>query len=148
MKISGFGSITSTSNTTKKRGVSATGSFADVLATAENSEAGAASATSDVAATAALHNLLALQEISEEDVRRRKLTQQGSNMLDALDKLRRQLLIGTLPEQVLKDLARQLSVQKQMVNDSALNDIIEEIELLTAVELAKIEKALETRDTN
>ena len=148
MKITGFGSITSTTSTSKKRGISQSGSFADVLAAAEGPDVSQAGSINDVAATAALNNLLALQEISEEDVRRRKLAQQGNNMLDALEKLRQQLLIGTLPAHVLQDLSRQLSVQKQMVNDPELNAIIEDIELRTAVELAKIEKALENPDSN
>jgi hypothetical protein len=145
MKITGFGSITSTTSTSKKRGISSTSNFADVLATAEGADTSQAGGVNDVAATAALNNLLALQEISEQDVRRRKLAQQGNNMLDALEKLRRQLLIGTLPAHVLQDLGRQLMVQKQMVDDPALNALIEDIELLAAVELAKIEKALENR---
>jgi len=148
MKITGFGSITSTTSTSKKRGVSQTGSFADVLAATEGSDIGPAGGVGDVAATSALNNLLALQEISEEDVRRRKLAQQGNNMLDVLEKLRQQLLIGTLPHHILLDLSRQLSIQKQLVDEPELNDIIEDIELRTAVELAKLEQAMQKPDNN
>lgn len=148
MKISGFGSIPSTSGTSKKRGTSKSGSFANILSAAESGEVGQAGGVSDVAATTAVNNLLALQEISEEDVQRRKLAQQGNNMLDALEKLRQQLLIGNLPAHVLQNLSRQLLLKKQLVNDEKLNAIIEDIELRVAVELAKIERALEHPGSN
>jgi len=143
MKIDGFGAITSTTSTTRKRSVGGVGGFAELLASAEAGDAAAPATISDVAATAALSNLLALQEISEEDVKRRKLMQQGNNLLDSLEQLRQRLLIGTLPAHTLRELSRELSVQKQMVNDPKMNEIIEEIELRAAVELAKLQQAIE-----
>ena len=142
MKISGFGSIDSTSATGKKRATNSTGSFADLLAAAESGDVAHAAPTSDVAA-AALTNLLALQEISEEDIKRKKLVQQGNNMLDTLEQLRQRLLMGTLSHQVLLDINRQISVQKQMSMDPRINEIIEEIELRAAVELAKLQQAID-----
>ena len=97
-------------------------------------------------AAAALTNLLALQEISEEDIRRKKIIQRGNNLLDSLEKLRNQLLMGTLSPQLLLDLTRQISMQKQTDADPRINDLIEEIELRAAVELAKLEKALEDKE--
>lgn len=145
MKITGFGTISNTSSTNKRRGVTGTGAFADLLSAAEAGLDGI-SQTHDVAATSALNNLLALQEISEEDIHRKKLVQQGNNMLDTLEQLRRQLLVGSLPPQVLLDISRQISLQKQAVSDPRLGAIIDEIELRAAVELAKIEKAIEDKN--
>lgn len=142
MKITGFGSISSTSNVKKRGGVSQVTGFADVLAAAEAESTSATAQASDVAATSALDNLLALQEISEEDIQRRKLAQQGKSMLESLEQLHRQLLIGTLPAHVLLDLRRQVALQKQMVNDPKLTAIIEDIEIRAAVELAKLERAM------
>jgi hypothetical protein len=141
MKITGYGTIGSTTGPTKRSGVSPTSSFADVLAATEAENAAPASSLTDVAATAALNNLLALQEISEEDVKRKKLAQQGKNMLDSLEKLRMQLLAGTVPAHTMQELSRQLSLQKQEVIDPQLRAIIDDIELRTAVELAKLEAA-------
>lgn len=141
MQVTGLGSIKSATGTPKKSGASST-AFADFLQAAETGDAPAAAATGDVAAAAALNNLLALQEISQEDVQRKKLVQQGNNLLDSLEQLRKQLLIGTLPPHVLIDLTRQLAVQKQSVADPALMEIIEDIELRAAVELAKLQMAL------
>jgi hypothetical protein len=141
MKISGFGSIGSSSGVNKRRGTGSVSGFADILSAAEASDVGHAGSVSDVAATAGINNLLALQEISEEDVHRRKLLQQGNNILDALEKLRRQILIGSVPRHTLIDIGRQLSVQKQAVSDPQLSALIEDIELRAAVELAKLEVA-------
>ena len=141
MKISGYGSIKSGSGVAKPSAAGASvSSFADILAASETQEASQAGPLSDVAATAALNNLLALQEISEEDVKRKKLTQQGKNMLDSLDVLRRQLLAGVIPRATLQDLSRQLSMQKQTVIDPELRAIIDDIELRAAVELAKLQR--------
>jgi hypothetical protein len=143
MKVSGYGTIGSTSNTSKKQGASSVGNFSDLLSASEAAETAHTGGTSDIAATSALNNLLALQEISEQDVQRRKLLQQGKNMLDVLEQLRRQILSGTMPASMLQDLGRQLSLQKQEVMDPALIEIIEDIELRTAVELAKLEMAFQ-----
>lgn len=141
MKISGLGQITHSGTAKKTGSTRAAGSFADILAAAETADAAPAAATGDVAA-ADLSNLLALQEISEEDVRRRKLVQQGKSLLDVLEGLRRQLLMGTLPPSLLRDLARQIELKKQTVEDPQLTAIIEDIELRAAVELAKLEAAM------
>lgn len=125
----------------KKRGsVTSVGGFSDLLDVG-GSDAPGAPSLSDVSATAALNNLLALQEISEEDIQRRKLQQQGNNMLDSLENLRSQLLSGVVPLATLQDLDRQLFIQKQFVSDPRLNEIIADIELRVAVERAKLQAA-------
>lgn len=141
MKVSGYGNISSGSGVNKRRGAGNAGGFSDLLAASEAAESAAPSSASDVKATAAMSNLLALQEISEEDVQRRKAISQGHSMLDELEKLRRQLLTGGVPAQTLADISRQLSLQKQQIMDPMLTAIIEDIELRTAVELAKLEMA-------
>ena len=140
MKIDGFGSITSTNNTGKRRDVSSAGNFADLLAAAESGEAPAAAATSDITATSAL-NFLALQEIPDEYIARKKLVQKGNAMLDTLEKLRRQLLSGPLSPHLLLDMEQQLIQQRQLVDDPKLHAIIDDIELRAAVELAKLQMA-------
>ena len=142
MKIDGFGSITSTNSTSKRRNTSAAGAFADLLAAAENGEAPAPSATSETVAPASLSSLLALQEMPEELLQRKKLVQQGNNMLDVLEKLRRQLLNGSLTLSVLQDIEKQISQQKQIINDPQLMSVIDDIELRAAVELAKLQMSM------
>lgn len=145
MKVSGFGSVNQPGNVRRRGGVTQTGSFADVLAAAESDVAGAVSAANDVASTASLGNLLALQEVSEEETRRQQMMQKGKKLLDTLETLRQRLLIGTLPLDVLLTLEKQIQIEKQSINDPRLAELIDEIELLAAVELAKIERAVENR---
>jgi len=143
MKINEFGAIIGTPPLKKQGAVSPGGNFAELLS--EASETETAPPVFDVAATSALGNMLALQEISEEDIKRKKLEQQGHNMLDALEDLRQKLLIGNLPPSVLQNIGRQMSIQKQFVSDPRLMEIIDDIELRTAVELAKLEMALKDK---
>lgn len=143
MKIDGFGSITSTANSSgasKKRGVSS-GNFAELLAAAEGSDTDQAAALGDIAPPA-LTNLLALQEVPEEFLQRKKLVQQGNHMLDTLEKLRRQLLMGSLTLSTLRDIEQQIAIHKQTVNDPQLTEIIDDIELRAAVEAAKLRYAM------
>jgi hypothetical protein len=147
MKITGYGSITPASGPKKKGEASSTSSFASLLASSEAGETSNTVPVTDISNTA-LTNLLALQEISEEDIRRKKLMQQGGNMLEVLERLRGQLLAGSIPAHLMQDLSRQLSVEKQFVADPVLNDIIEEIELRLAVELAKLEVAMQNKSAS
>lgn len=141
MKITGYGTIGNSSGVNKKRGTAVAGLFSDILSAAEAQESASTSAASDVAAAAALNNLLALQEISEEDVYKRKMVQHGHSMLDALEKLRRQILNGVVAPHTLQDIGRQLAMQRQSVSDPQLLAIMDDIELRAAVELAKLEMA-------
>lgn len=79
MKITGYGSIATTSGLKKRGDVPQAGDFSSLLGAAEAEEASCASAAGEVAATSALSNLLALQELSEEDAHRRKLVQKGKS---------------------------------------------------------------------
>ena len=89
-------------------------------------------------APAAMSSLLALQEVPEEYLNRKKLLQQGNNMLDTLDKLHRQLLMGPITFQTLRNIEQEIATQKQTVDDPKLLEIIAEIELRAAVEADKL----------
>lgn len=142
-KITGYGSVKSAGSVKRRSSVAGVKSFSELMESAAADEAAAVTQLSDVAATAAVNNMLSLQEVSEEDARRKKLAQQGNNMLESLEKLRKQLLTGAVPTHTLQELSRQLSVKKQSVSDPALTALIDDIELRVAVELAKLEKAVQ-----
>jgi hypothetical protein len=145
MKIEPYSNIKSASATKKRSGVSQAGDFSSILDTFESDTAGQTSGLNNVAAPSSLSGMLALQEISDEEIRRKKLVKQGDDMLDSLEQLRRKLLLGVLPMQTLHDINNQLSLQKQTVADQRLIAIMEEIELRTAVELAKLEMAIASK---
>lgn len=138
-KVTGYGPIKSAGNVKGKKGVSGTSSFADILSASSTDET---SAAVPISATNPVGNMLLLQEVSEEEVRRKRLVRRGHDMLDILETLRRRLLEGRIPADMLAALERQLSAQKQTVMDPQLLELIEDIELRVAVELAKLENAL------
>jgi hypothetical protein len=140
MKITESSGIKSASDVKRRRKIGDGGGvFSEYLEAASTSETGAADATLATSDVAAVSNLLALQEITPYDVERKKLVQRGKNMLDSLEELRQQILMGIVPLHTLQNLGRQLAMQKQNIADPQLIEIIEDIELRAAVELAKLE---------
>ncbi|MDX2073086.1 MAG: flagellar assembly protein FliX [Alphaproteobacteria bacterium] len=144
MKVTGYGTIKPTTSLRKRDGTSAA-NFSDFLGVAESDAAASVVNISETAATATIGSLLALQEISEEERKRERLVKQGKTMLDALERLRQQLLIGEIPAQMLPELASSMAAQKEAVSDPYLLELIEDIELRVAVELAKLEMAFAAR---
>ncbi len=145
MKISGFNPIKSAGGVKKRGSASSVGSFAELLGISDSDDVAAASAASAASPTSPINNLLSLQEIQDDGRGKQKLVQQGEDMLDSLEKLRRAILTGSVPVHVLRNLNSQLSAKKQYVADPALLAIIEDIELRASVELAKIETAMQNQ---
>ncbi len=147
MKVDSYGNIKNTSAARRRAGAGSAGDFSSLLSLAESEETPNSAKLSDIAASSALSGMLALQEVSEEEVRRKKLIKQGESMLDSLEQLRRKLLLGSLPMDVLNNIRHNLSLQRQSVADPHLIAIMDEIELRTAVELAKLEMAIASTST-
>ena len=61
----------------------------------------------------------------------------ATDILDRLDEVQRDILLGNLSKDRLIKLAQQLRSKKRDVSDPALLQIIKDIELRAAVELAK-----------
>lgn len=147
MKITDTGAV-KPNFSVKRRNVGGTGGmdFADFLASASAEDAGEAPATSAASATADVGGMLMLQEVSDEELRRERIVREGESMLDSLEKLRQALLMGQLPLDVLRTLEDRLKRQRERAFDPRLIEIIDDIELRAAVELAKIEVALERQE--
>lgn len=145
MKVTGYGSIDAPGGPVRRSGAAPAGSFASLLSAAE--QADLAAAASEVGATGPLSSLLALQEVTEEEVRKKKLIQRGFTLLENLEQLRERLLMGTLSPHLLLTISQHMAQQKQQAMDPQLIEIIEDIELRVAVELAKIHKALADQGT-
>lgn len=145
MKIDGYNNIKSSSGVKKRGSASGLGSissFEDLLTT---QEAGGASATIEVAASAPVSGLFALQEVEDASVGRKKLIKRGHDILDSLDELRRGLLLGAVPAHVLRSIDQKITAARGEIAagfaDPSLTAILDEIELRAAVELAKLEMA-------
>jgi hypothetical protein len=109
-------------------------SFAEALSDGES-----AAPASSAAPPAGLTSLLALQEVEDPTARRRRSLQRGERLLDRLDEIRRGLLAGTMPRAALAQLRQELKETRAATLDPRLDEILAEIELRAAVELAKLE---------
>lgn len=90
---------------------------------------------------ASLGAILALQDLPDPAERRRRAVRRGDGLLDRLELLRNDLLEGSMTPDALGRLRLAFDQQSEPVEDPALAEILAEIELRTAVELAKIDRA-------
>lgn len=88
--------------------------------------------------TAPVDALLALQEVATEPLGREEARRHGETLLDRLEDLRHALLFGALPRAELESLAAGLAARRERIADPRLAEVVQEIELRTAVELAKL----------
>jgi len=84
--------------------------------------------------------LLSLQEVAGESNRRAAGRQRGEDLLDRLDELRLALLDGRLPRATIERLAAMVDAERIKTDDPKLAEVLDEIELRAAVELAKLEQ--------
>jgi hypothetical protein len=84
----------------------------------------------------AMDALLSLQVVDDGAQRRRRSLQRGRGLLDSLDSLKIAVLNGHVPTGLLQKMARDLKEQNSS-DDPALSEIIVQIEVRAAVELAK-----------
>ena len=91
------------------------------------------------APAAGVGGLLALQELGDATAERRRAAMaRGFDLLDRLDELRVGLLTGTLDRGMLTSIAQRVRTARSAVDDPGLAAVLDEIELRTAVELAKL----------
>jgi len=82
--------------------------------------------------------LLALQEVASEPESDTQGRRRGEDVLDRLDELRLALLEGRLSVAAIKRLAAQAATGRDRVRNPRLAEILNDIELRAAVELAKL----------
>ncbi len=89
-------------------------------------------------------SILAAQEVSDDDGEkaRQQMQKYGADVLDRLDEIQRDLLVGAIPKDRLTNLAQTLRAKKSSVKDPALLQIINDIELRAEVELAKFTRKI------
>lgn len=86
----------------------------------------------------AIDGLLALQEVDEDGRGGQQARERGDEMLDRLDEIRHGLLTGSVNPRTLQNLLNQVRDKHESFTDPRLREILEEIELRAAVELAKL----------
>jgi hypothetical protein len=81
--------------------------------------------------------LLALQGVEDPVERRRRAVKYGRRALDALDELKLGLLAGTLDQATMLRLKSVAADLQEPTGDDRLDQVMAEIDLRVAVELAK-----------
>ena len=111
------------------------------FANAMDETAGADSSPSGVSGAGPIQSvdsLLALQASDDAGARHGQAMARGEALLDRLDALRIDILQGRIPAPRLQELAQLVRVRRAAVDDPKLAEVLDEIELRTEVELAKL----------
>jgi len=89
-----------------------------------------------------MNTVLALQEAPDatRGRARKRAQERGNLMLDQLEEIRMGLLMGTIPMAKLEQLAQLVRAKREQIDDPKLLEILDEIELRAAVELAKLSR--------
>lgn len=135
MRVTGTRTIRETRNVSRKR-ASQSGAEQFRVEIPENR-----TETSPVAGTAPpapIDPLLSLQEVPDGTARRARGVLRGHDLLDDLDEIRHGLLAGVLSHSRLSRLQNRLNKLRDR-DDVKLSQLLDEIEVRAAVELAKLE---------
>ena len=118
--------------------------FTDHLTPTIGSSSGA-QAPEELDVVSPVNSILLLQEVGENEnanQKRQQLIQWGGNILDQLDKIRHDMLLGVIPLERLSSLAQSLRERKANVSDPDLLTLINDIELRAEVEIAKYSRSI------
>ena len=138
MKVRDVNGPKGPSQVRRKKSGSGGGAFAEALREAANT--GEGKAVVEAAPVHTVDAVLAVQETDDATERRSRglVRQYGDTLLDKLDAIRHDLLIGAVPKSKLAELAQSMRAQRARCSDPRLTSIIEEIELRCEVEIAKL----------
>ena len=135
MKITGPGAIRPSAPRRASRTVEYdSGNFSSQLSVDEVTSPAVASA----GPLTAVQSLLAIQEVPDATQSRKRAVKRGNDLLDQLDQIRLALLTGSISPDRLRHLARQLREPRPPSLDPNLAQLMDDIELRVAVELAKL----------
>lgn len=132
-RVGGSGPITPQNQVRRTRHAGGAG-FASLVAEGDSGESTAVTGT---APAGSLDALLSLQQIDADANPQKRGRKKAEDMLRGLEKLRDDLLLGQISPTTLHQLQNQLDQQIGDIMDPRLKDIIDDISLRVAVELAK-----------
>lgn len=118
------------------RAARASGGFS-VPSAASTAGATAATPASAPSALTDVSALMALQGVEDVTERRRRAIRRGGGLLDRLEELKLALLMGEAGDGALERLTRTLREERPVDADAGLNNLLDQIDLRAAVELAK-----------
>ncbi len=139
MRIDGPRKSDEINKPSKKEGGGKTGdtSFSSLVSGGDGS-----SGASGASAPASVGGVFMLQAVSDEERKKRKTAiHNRKESLDVLDQLALALVNNNVSVDHLKRLRAQAEKESPSVNDAGLTDILSQIDIRLAVELAKLERA-------
>jgi hypothetical protein len=110
-----------------------------IVAPAAAAGPGQASSVSNVSGIVGVEALLALQDVGTPTERKRRAVGRAGRILDVLDEIKVAMLDGGLNGADLDRLRRAVREERAGTDDPKLEQVLEDIELRAAVEVAKLE---------
>lgn len=141
MKITEHTPLKPAGSASIKKRANVTGSAFETYLDASSAESVSETGSGTPVAVTSLDTMLSIQQLTEEEARRKKVVGKAHEALNQLEKLRHSLLMGQIPAYVLRNLSNILAEHRERLVDPRLNEVIDDIELRAAVELAKLEMA-------
>lgn len=138
MKVSGIGRSGPAGKSRRADGRSAKGGSDFASQIKDGGESRGGSAVAGSGPIASVDALLSLQEMSDEQLERRRAADRGNKLLDILDEVRLALLLGRIPNHRLDALLKMVEERRATVQDPAVEAILNDIETRASVELAKL----------
>jgi hypothetical protein len=144
MKVEGPGKAQGASNTKKSGKTEKSGShFGDFL----TSGTAATESAAQTQSIGSVDSLLALQGAEDPTARaaKKRMRERAATILGKLDEVRIAMLSGRLTVGHMIDIADVIASHREKINDPALTDLMDEIDLRAQVELAKMRIALDEK---
>lgn len=91
-------------------------------------------------------SLLAAQAAEDPTERkaRKRMTARAGKVLDALEGVHRGLLSGQITAETLERVSASVAERREKIEDPALSDLLDQVDLRAQVEMAKMEMARDT----
>lgn len=142
MKIEGGNPLRTGPVKKTRNGKTATGeSFSVALSDSDDGAAAASTGVTGHSPVGSLDALLAAQATDDPLAGRRQAQTRGEAILDRLDMLRTDILLGRVPQARLEELSTLARSGRDTIDDPRLEEVLDEIDLRVQVELAKLSVA-------
>ena len=136
-KIDNINKNTEVSKSAGNRKISSGESFSDYLNNVNTKPLNGVNTTASVTGAGAIFAAQMVDDDEEKQIRK-KLIKKANTLLDNLEEIRQEIIMGAVSKEKLIEISRLVKQKDIETNDEKLKEILAEIELRVEVELAKI----------